>query len=769
MGSSTSDGGIGPIVWVRRRNGSWWPGKILEAEELSECNLTSPRTGTPVKLLGREDASVDWYNLEKSKRVKAFRCGEFDDCIERAESAQGMPIKKREKYARREDAILHALELEKKLSRKQGKLTSDCSRSKLSGHVKNDLCIPSEGTGKNSGKPENSKPNQFIYTGDMNFKGETISSPMHSLKVSDGNQSLQEDNGSEVTPRMRGLQDFGLRTMPLKRKLSSIDVDDLGKSLTDNHSQVSSSIASSMERGDHPNGVEQTGAIYRAKRSRCVYLPVDISDPLGDKELHSRVKTLVPQFENDKAHHHPDSLKEDNSSSGSPEDAELDSTESETSGVESESDSSETEPDIEKEMAVFSDAGLPTAVQQDSLGHPETRELGSTSTDDRDELILSGDIHQLYPDDPFYANEAVSKWQLKGKRNTRQLAKKYTADGKGFNEPLYGNYHRIQGSTLISRAHDADDPYLDNKYIGPRFAGLRNGSYSCTPRFSMKNRNSGSLNVDWEDTTWGDRPIFRGCWGDRVEHFNPNFAKHHYFGSRSRSILVDVDLQVQASYQREHVPIVSLMSNFNGQAIIGHRIQIKALEDGSTENLIPSSDDYYGNEVMDHDGSTALSPTWRTARRTNLRVPRPHLSPLMGANDSRDLSFVGDRRLPLRKAGSSSNKESLIKKNLVSSPRFPTDRKFSRKLSKKVSSSPNQKTRTLSSIGIQQNFGMKPINSSSTIQMEGLIKPQTAGPTTVACIPVKLVFSRLLEKINRPPLKAPGKAAGLNRDPQRPP
>lgn len=64
----------------------------------------------------------DWYNLEKSKRVKPFRCGEFDACIERAESAQGMPLKKREKYARREDAILHALELEKKIAKKQDKL-----------------------------------------------------------------------------------------------------------------------------------------------------------------------------------------------------------------------------------------------------------------------------------------------------------------------------------------------------------------------------------------------------------------------------------------------------------------------------------------------------------------------------------------------------------------------------------------------------------------------------------------------------------------------
>jgi hypothetical protein len=56
----------------------------------------------------------DWYNLEKSKRVKAFRCGEFDACIEKAEATQGTLVKKREKYARREDAILHALELERK-------------------------------------------------------------------------------------------------------------------------------------------------------------------------------------------------------------------------------------------------------------------------------------------------------------------------------------------------------------------------------------------------------------------------------------------------------------------------------------------------------------------------------------------------------------------------------------------------------------------------------------------------------------------------------
>jgi hypothetical protein len=48
----------GTIVWVRRRNGSWWPGRILGPDELPPSQIMSPRSGTPVKLLGREDASV---------------------------------------------------------------------------------------------------------------------------------------------------------------------------------------------------------------------------------------------------------------------------------------------------------------------------------------------------------------------------------------------------------------------------------------------------------------------------------------------------------------------------------------------------------------------------------------------------------------------------------------------------------------------------------------------------------------------------------------
>jgi len=53
-----ADSGAGSIVWVRRRNGSWWPEKILGPYELSASHLMSAQFGIPAKLLGREDASM---------------------------------------------------------------------------------------------------------------------------------------------------------------------------------------------------------------------------------------------------------------------------------------------------------------------------------------------------------------------------------------------------------------------------------------------------------------------------------------------------------------------------------------------------------------------------------------------------------------------------------------------------------------------------------------------------------------------------------------
>ncbi|XP_030500305.1 uncharacterized protein At1g51745 isoform X2 [Cannabis sativa] len=730
--SGTVEFSVGSIVWVRRRNGSWWPGKIVGPDELSASHLTSPRSGTPVKLLGREDASVDWYNLEKSKRVKAFRCGEFDDCIERAESSQGMPIKKREKYARREDAILHALELEKQQSKKPGKLgiASDRTINKPSGAVKKGLVTSSESLGIDSVKLGNPKSNQLSKRVDVSHKNETIGGLLSSQKSKEGNHHLSgEEDHSDVTPRMRGLQDFGLRTVPIKTKLSpSTALNGSRKPIVDHSAQALPSGSHKMD-ANHLNGREHLGVVFRAKRSRCVYYPADSSESLENKAIsQSDVEMSDSQIG---ASLHRNSLTEGNIS-GFTED---ESGSSETGSSESESDSSETERDVDEEMTVFSDAAVPMEQNVSSLGRYEAQEHGRMGCDEPDDMMLSGDASHFYARYPTSANESVSKWKLKGKRNIRNLTKRSmdATDEKGY---IYGAYHE------------------DKDYRAEMF-GQDNG-YS-SPRAASRRRNIGGHNItDWDDWNWDERPSSKGYRNIKREQFDPLFDGRHQFGGRSGSILIDIDVKVQARYQKEPVPIVSLMSKLNGKAIIGHPIQIETLEEGSSSNLIPTIDDY-GNEPMEHDGNTALPQAWRTARRTaKVRVPRPHLSSTLDGDETAyDFPFLDreNKPPPFNKKGNFSHKPNLIRKNPHQNSASPYERKHKR-MPKKTASLSSQKTRTLSSIHNFSNKLTHDISGSGNQKDDGVMKqPETtsSGPTTVACIPVKLVFSRLLEKINRPP------------------
>ncbi|KAG2700932.1 hypothetical protein I3760_06G019500 [Carya illinoinensis] len=750
-GSGPAGCSPGSIVWVRRRNGSWWPGKILGPEELGASHLTSPRSGTPVKLLGREDASVDWYNLEKSKRVKAFRCGEFDECIEKAESSQGMPIKKREKYARREDAILHALELEKQLLEKQGNLGIDSDRTskKLSGGLKKSLVSCSESYGDDNGKHGNSNSHQFPSRLETYHNDKSIGGGLSSKKAIDGNQLSGDEDHSEIVPRMRGLQDFGLRITPSKQRLlSSVASNGSRKSTVEHHADaLPGGGVLSMGNASQANGVEQMGVTSRAKRSRSLYLTAEHGDSFDCEEV-------------------------DDSS--------------ETNSSDSESDSSETEPEIDEETTLLSVA------EWNALGRSEAQEHGSMNIEEHDGLTFLGDTSHLYLHDHVSANDAMSKWRLKGKRNIRNITKRSVnaSDGKG---SIHGTYSEEKGSGLRQRTlrqnlsfhrnddfdysvdddDDAEDEDDDDNISERDFGSQKvkmDSRYSLASRAASRGQNSVARNMaDWEDLTWEDQSALRGYWGVKAERFDPYFNAHRRFGGRPRSMLVNVDLKVQASYQKEPVPIVSLMSKLNGKAIIGHPIQIEALEDGSAETLLSTVD--FGNEVFNNE-NTALQPAWRTARRTaNFRVPRPHLSSVLeGDEAAHDIPFLGqEMKPPLKKlnVGSFSYKPCPDRSNLPLIPRPQTDLKILKKPPKKVSLSSSQKTRTLSSIATEQNFSIKPIQDGNSGLMDGLIKPESSGHTTVACIPVKLVFSRLLEKINRPPSKAASKAVLLNGDVER--
>ncbi|KAM3300836.1 hypothetical protein ACQJBY_041725 [Aegilops geniculata] len=110
---------VGALVWVRRPNGSWWPGRVASRLELPDGCPAPPRSpATPILLLGRRDgpAFVEWCNLERSKRVKPFRCGEadLDDLIRRAEEQAARRRRaSAARNARKEDAVLQALDIER--------------------------------------------------------------------------------------------------------------------------------------------------------------------------------------------------------------------------------------------------------------------------------------------------------------------------------------------------------------------------------------------------------------------------------------------------------------------------------------------------------------------------------------------------------------------------------------------------------------------------------------------------------------------------------
>ncbi|KAG8390496.1 hypothetical protein BUALT_Bualt01G0089400 [Buddleja alternifolia] len=673
MGSSETgvgDCSVGSIVWVRRRNGSWWPGKILGPDELSSSHITSPRSGTPVKLLGREDASVDWYNLEKSKRVKAFRCGEFDDCIERAEAAQGMPPKKREKYARREDAILHALDLERQLlEKKYGKVEySSNGRSKKSPDAVTSSAYLEDGGNKKD--PASAQVSERL--GSSVAQKNVIDQHRYEETVREGNQLSGEDDNAGGPPRMRGLQDLGLRTAPPTK---------------DKFPYTESKEESCI-------GEELSVVVFGAKRSRHAYLPYDSGDySNGNRIQSSQAEILVSKFgESDCSY--PADMDEDRVS-GSTEDTETDC--SETDSMESDSDN---------DMNALSDGSASIELQPKYPRRIEAHELhGSISScDDFDELTYADESSHPYLHERVSTSTEVSKWQLKGKRKNRGLVKR-SLDRTDAEVPR--GYINGKNSNWSSSGFKADSVEKIFRTHIPVYGstGLHNSTHDS---------------VDLEGLSWNNQPAMRGYWEDSHEYVDPLFVGRHHFGGRI--MLVDVDLKVQASNYRRDVPMISLMSKLNGHAIVGHPIQIETLESGSS--------DYFFPEQL--ESPAALPRAWRTGRRTaNSRVPRPHLSSTLDSDNKQYAQFIDQE------------KANIARKSF---PQYPLDRKYSRNAPKTISPTSNQKIRTLSSIASEQKHQSYPGSSVSNSQVDGLIKTEYV-PTTVACIPVNLVFSRLHEEL----------------------
>ncbi|KAJ6836238.1 uncharacterized protein M6B38_327075 [Iris pallida] len=772
------DCSVGTIVWVRRRNGSWWPGRILGPEELSASHLMSPRSGTPVKLLGREDASVDWYNLEKSKRVKAFRCGEFDACIEKAEASQGIPIKKREKYARREDAILHALELEKQqLEIKHQKLgtSSNVMNNKTLGARRRELnSFPAENY---MGDDEPGAHSKFA-----NHKSQILSVKAASLHEEEDNlyvhnrtkvkQVGRTEHNPEAVPRMRGLQDFGLRIAPPKKKFSQATWETSCKPAS-NHASLHSNSGHMIENVSYGDGskssmtikrkrshggpseeslvkkrdrrrplvrvlessaklpvshsfqsgydsgdisvqgeMDHMGASSQAKRSNCVYLPADSNDSLDNDGYPSeQMPFSATQFCTSDYLDQAGALTEEYTSSTVAEETEPD-----TSG----SDSSESETD-ENGLADSTQILLPGSRNCDPPAVHISENFEGLNDDEKPH---PGYMPMFLRQDQLNASaDGVSKWHMKGKRNIRQIPKRPMdpMDGKGTS--FEGRASSFKMRTEPPRQRVVGRSSYHKEEASPyAFHGGDMLERQRHPFASQAARDRGRSQNSFNDSDSDSHLL-------SPSHWEADMRRVYWDDADDCYNLIDVELKVQAAtYQGEHVPLVSLMSRLNGKAIIGHPVQIEILEDGSAAQLVSKYE-------ADLDEYAAPSAVWKTARRSVMhRVPR---SNPVSALEGEDADPIQDSDPAY--AGYFNHQAKLAKKSISHARRPSVPGKSQKKHLKKPSLS-SQKTRTLSSFATEQR---------RSDLLEGLIKPDGSAPL-VTCVPVKVAFSRILEAVGRP-------------------
>uniref|UniRef100_A0A2N9HU61 Uncharacterized protein n=1 Tax=Fagus sylvatica TaxID=28930 RepID=A0A2N9HU61_FAGSY len=561
---------------------------------------------------------ADWYNLEKSKRVKAFRCGEYDECIEKAKASAANNNKKAVKYARREDAIIHALEIE---NTRLGKDRLDLFRSENSGgdHGSSAKESPSmshsgEENGDIGDDVSGSEDNSNSAP-ELSQSGISFEEPNHnnSTKV----QSVQgrrrktpndsEDDGTEGVKRMRGLEDLGMGVASKRKAGGALDLVQ-----QDNASLCDLSTGNCIPNGSPVNGSKGYSSSLKRKRSQVA----NVHEFLKKK---NRRRPLTKVLESTAMVSVPVICDQLPSSSGSPLQAISDGRmkENEISSINglAENDSSDRLFDVpfvgvleeEKHTAGFS----PIPVSCTS-GRPYVGALGRQSSPSsqaeaaslrNDGLNESGSTSLAAVNISQRIEKGTSKWQLKGKRNSRHLSKNRKQDSR-----KYVDMDDESNAYLAGIEHsEGSDQKVDCNGIGGHPA-----SYNCTLRAKCKPVAEGQVDAfrDWNKHMSQRDPHMRGTVtevklspdGSVIPQRSLPFRQSRFtVHSRyqipdypvrnicTNASLYDVKLEVKAnSYRPQHVPLVSLMSKLNGKAIVGHPLTVEVLDDRRCDGLLSS-------------------------------------------------------------------------------------------------------------------------------------------------------------------------------------
>ncbi|XP_038706827.1 uncharacterized protein At1g51745-like isoform X2 [Tripterygium wilfordii] len=720
MGSSADEpkdnGGIDPsvggLVWVQRRNGSWWPGRIMALDEISDSCLASPKSGTPVKLLGREDASVDWYNLEKSRRVKAFRCGDYDECIEKAKASAANPNRKAVKYARREDAIIHALELESVLQGKDHQYVysemENLVREKSSS-AQESPTVSQSGEDDDLINEESDSEEDSGSAQELSQSGISFEEPNHisASKVQSGKGKRRrtpndsEDDGTAVIKRMKGLEDLGI-CVGSKRKLSGGGAVELIKHdcspLYDSHPGNGTSY------GTPVNGSKGNNSSLKGRRSQAANV--------HELRRKNRCRALTKVLESTAMVPIPVTCDELPSTHGSSQcglpDAKVWGLESNESrkiiSLVTNNNSDSTGVSCETSLHASENVCDASLI----INKTKENEISSMS-------VLANDTHDKLFDVPFVGEEKHSAdfspvvgalarqsslssqaeaMSLKNEglnefvstslaavpddlcqnpeKGTEHLdglqlaaVQKVDCDGIGGSKTLYnysssepgleGDFWGWNGSYQLHpmRGFRAETKVLPHGYVSPqRSLPFRQSRFTVHPKYQMS-----------------DLPVKSFC---------------------TDSKLYDVELEVKANYRPQQVSLVSLVSKIDSRAIVGHPLTVEVLDDGHCDRMMSG---------IEYD-TTHLAPF--KAKITSYAVKRNFE---VGRKSAKDKS---------RKPRSSQSKSSKVKKGGL--------------MSKKI--------RKLSSLtGQRSEEERKPV-------LAKLKDP------VITCIPLKLVFSRINEAVN---------------------
>lgn len=95
------------------------------------------------------------------------------------------------------------------------------------------------------------------------------------------------------------------------------------------------------------------------------------------------------------------------------------------------------------------------------------------------------------------------------------------------------------------------------------------------------------------------------------------------FSSNNKETLIDVHIEVLASYREVHVPLVSMMSRLNGKAIVGHPVNIEVLA-GMPETRVLKKN--LGEKLLHSNMSRTYQLVWKTSKRTPVSYSPPLLS-----------------------------------------------------------------------------------------------------------------------------------------------